>query len=498
MAAEPTKEHRAPARVDRRTLLRSGLTVAALGGPFAGFVSACDRDEPRYRIAGLVPVRDGRDGVVRLHLPDGFEYRSFHHTAERVELDDGTELPGRHDGMGAFDDGDGLVLVRNHEVDSPGQLDLDAYAAFGPGDLTPYDPAARGGTTTVHVDRHGRVGRAYTSLHGTLRNCSGGIMPWGAWVTCEETVSGPDVSRDFGSRSNKPLQRRHGYVFEVPAGGRVTDPVPIRAAGRFSHEAVAFEPTNGHLYLTEDNHGFASGFYRYTPPNDALADRRIEDGGVLDMLAVAARPNAHLEGQQDAGATYEVGWVRIDRPDFGDDSGPATRTDGEAGVYVAEQGWEKGAAYFSRLEGQVCEDGVVYFCSTQGGGRAEDDPGPSAGYGNGFGQVWAYEPDGSAGGTLTCVYQSPGPGVLDLPDNVTMSARGTLVLCEDSEGDIYLRGLTREGKLRPLALNRAPDIFDSEFAGSTFSPDGTTLFVNIQDDDGMTFAIWGPWERYGI
>jgi hypothetical protein len=37
-----------------------------------------------------------------------------------------------------------------------------------------------------------------------------------------------------------------------------------------------------------------------------------------------------------------------------------------------------------------------------------------------------------------------------------------------------------------------------EFAGSTFSPDGHTLFVNIQASRGLTFAIWGPWHRIGV
>ncbi|MGH8828550.1 MAG: alkaline phosphatase PhoX, partial [Jiangellaceae bacterium] len=40
--------------------------------------------------------------------------------------------------------------------------------------------------------------------------------------------------------------------------------------------------------------------------------------------------------------------------------------------------------------------------------------------------------------------------------------------------------------------------FGDEFAGATFSPDGRTLFVNIQASRGMTFAIWGPWERVGV
>jgi secreted PhoX family phosphatase len=33
-----------------------------------------------------------------------------------------------------------------------------------------------------------------------------------------------------------------------------------------------------------------------------------------------------------------------------------------------------------------------------------------------------------------------------------------------------------------------------EFAGATFSPDGETLFVNIQTP-GSTFAIWGSWRK---
>ncbi len=145
--------------------------------------------------------------------------------------------------------------------------------------------------------------------------------------------------------------------------------------------------------------------------------------------------------------------------------------------------------------------GIIYFCSTQGGGPAE--PGPSdtvQGFGNGFGQVWAYDTFSSR---LRLVYQSPGPEVLDFPDNVTTSHRGTLVLCEDSTGDNFLRGLTPSGELFDIALNRLVSStgtprFGDEFAGSTFSPDGRTLFVNIQASRGMTFAIWGPWGRIGV
>jgi secreted PhoX family phosphatase len=67
----------------------------------------------------------------------------------------------------------------------------------------------------------------------------------------------------------------------------------------------------------------------------------------------------------------------------------------------------------------------------------------------------------------------------------------------------YIRGLTARGKLFDIALNRlvgkaGNDRSNDEFAGSTFSPDGHTLFVNIQASAGMTFAIWGPWRRLGV
>ena len=85
-----------------------------------------------------------------------------------------------------------------------------------------------------------------------------------------------------------------------------------------------------------------------------------------------------------------------------------------------------------------------------------------------------------------------------------MSQRGSLVVCEDSSGDNYVRGLSRGGQLWDIALNRmrragddAPR-FGDEFAGSTFSPDGHTLFVNIQASAGLTFAIWGPWHEIGV
>ena len=76
-------------------------------------------------------------------------------------------------------------------------------------------------------------------------------------------------------------------------------------------------------------------------------------------------------------------------------------------------------------------------------------------------------------------------------------------MCED--GDLIpqrLHGLTTEGELFTFAKNNVRlkgernnlqgDFRGSEWAGATFSADGSWLFVNLQKP-GITFAITGPW-----
>jgi secreted PhoX family phosphatase len=402
--------------------------------------------------------------------------------------------------MAAFPGPDGNVwLVRNHEVNGPG-------VAFGPG--TPYDPQARGGTTTILVTPDGHVLQSFTSLNGTQMNCAGGRMPYGSWITCEETVNGPDVGPDFTGASNIPLRERHGFIFEVPAGGQ-SSREPVLQAGRFAHEAAALDPESGWLYLTEDNFGWPSALYRYKAPVHPMEARAIRDGGWLQMLAVKGCPNADLAAAQVSGAVYDVEWVDVDDPNPTFSPGStateeAPTSNDAALIWVGDQGRARGAAHFSRLEGATFSGCTLFFCSTQGGGAPEDLgalPISDNGFGNGSGQVWAYD---TRSERLKCLIQSSGPAVLDLPDNVTTrTSTGAVVLCEDNVNDNFIRGLTRDGRLFDIALNRlrsasGTDRSNDEFAGATFSPDGGTLFANIQSSAGMTFAIWGPWDRLGV
>jgi secreted PhoX family phosphatase len=135
----------------------------------------------------------------------------------------------------------------------------------------------------------------------------------------------------------------------------------------------------------------------------------------------------------------------------------------------------------------------VFFVSTEGGGPFVADPPPngSAGFGDGYGQVWMYD---AVDETLTLVFESPGPDVLDFPDNIIVTPRRkSVMLCEDSPSGNMLRALTKDGLIFDFALNNLAGGVD-EFAGATFGPGGQVLYSNMQSN-GITYAIFGPWER---
>ncbi len=489
--------------LDRRKFLQHGAVVTAgtllAGGTHAlaahGALAAPGRRGQQVQAPNnggygpLQPTPDNTTGLPLLSLPAGFEYASFGHNAIYAQqlnaergLDlplrgsDGRPTPGRHDGMAAFPTSDdGIVrLVRNHEQGySPTDVAQDPdeiHGAYNQYDSTAigdpedaYDPRAAGGTTTLTFDtRRLQLLDSFISLNGTSVNCAGGPTPWGSWLSCEETVNGPE--------NNPSFAQKHGYVFEVPAdGGPVEKPEPYRAMGRFVHEAVAVDPASGIVYETEDS-GDTSGFYRFIPKEPG----NLGAGGQLQMLAVKTQPQLKTyQGHSDrVGNPMPVEWVTIDDPD------PAAITSES----VFAQGWAKGGAAFARLEGCWYDGGSIFFNATSGGDARS-------------GQVWEYRPRGRSGGQLILLFESPSPELLDAPDNITVSPRGGLVLCEDGGGEQYVRGLNERGEIFDFALNSivGPEA-NNEFAGACFSPDGEVMFVNVQTP-GVSFAIRGPWEN---
>lgn len=443
--------------LDRRQFI--GRAAALAGGALAGSASlpglvarATGSPGRASRGAGgygpLFPTASKNTGETLLALPKGFQYTAFGRTG--TLMSDGKPTPALHDGMAAFHAPNGTVrLVRNHEVRARvAAIDLPSA----------YDPLAGGGNTTVVVDPDTRLlVKDFVSLSGSHTNCAGGPTPWGSWVTCEETVVGTVAG--YG--------KAHGYNFEVPAmaDGPVSA-TPLKAMGRFVHEAIAVDPKTGWVYETEDRG--TSGIYRFIPNREG----DLGSGGSLAMLRVIDHPNYDTRTGQTVGQRFKVDWVPIADPD------PANAESDSLAVF--KQGAAQGGATFARLEGAWYGDRRIYFHATSGGDL-------------GLGQVWELVPNRQNDrASLVLLYESNDPAALDSPDNITVSPRGGLVLCEDGDGDQYLRGLTRQGQIFDFALNVHPGFTDMEFAGATFSPDGDTLFVNIQTP-GVTMAIWGPW-----
>jgi len=387
-----------------------------------------------------------------LALPDGFDYWVVSPAGDA--LSDGVNtVPGAHDGMAAFRGPYGsMILVRNHELSTGG------IKTAVPSGAT-YDTTRFGGTTTLVLDNQGQLVSHLGSLAGTERNCAGGPTPWDTWLTCEETFSTGNA--------------RHGYVFEIPAGGEGL-PQPIVEMGRFSHEAAAVDPATGYVYLTEDRGD--SLFYRFRPN----VYGNLRSGGVLEALRLRDFPTGVNTGANFRDYLFQplaAEWVTIEQPD------PASESNGQS---TRAQGIARGAARFVRGEGAWWGNGKVYFVSTSGGN-------------DGGGQVFAYDP---LDGTLTLFVEAlrdpNDPALADnsgfivaAPDNVTVGPDGRLYLCEDGSGVEKVVGVNHNGELYETARNV---LNSSEFCGACFSHDGRFMFVNVQSP-GLTCVIRGEWRK---
>lgn len=455
--------------ITRRDLMKGAATTA--GVVAVGNVSVLFSASPATAGERLGPLVPDPQGL--LDLPEGFRYTILSREGDPLRSGGGF-VPSRFDGGAAFR-GRGRLsyYVRNHELSA--SADYPVRAA----DALTYDPGAVGGTTTLVLEDDEHVVDEYVSLAGTVKNCAGGVTPWNTWLTCEETE---DIAGDSS------YQRDHGYVFEVdPAAPRRNlNPTPIRAMGRFQHEAVAIDPRTGEVFMTEDDSGPLGLFYRFVPNARPRGFGDYQRGG--ELFAMRCRHRGRLVSDlspfQEIGSTLQVEWVRVPDPDGRDLGSVRTQFDSPGSGRTVGGPITRAR----KLEGMWWSQAeqLVYFVSSYArlsdGSAAEHD-----------GQVWSYSAKRQQIRLEVCFNFNPNPlnEKPNGPDNITVTPWGGLLLAEDHDGGKHLYVADKHGHVVPFARNA---ISNNEMAGVCFSPDGRTLYTSIYTP-GITFAITGPFQR---
>jgi secreted PhoX family phosphatase len=246
--------------------------------------------------------------------------------------------------------------------------------------------------------------------------------------------------------------------------------------GRFRHEAIAVDPVTGIVYLTEDRNDGV--IYRFIPK----VKGELARGGRLQALKIAKKGKFDSRNWPGNKSTFPlverlpVEWIDLDNVESPADD-------------LRIQALQKGALIFSRAEGMwygsadVVGEDSIYFACTDGGEAHLGQifryfPGPNEGAGN----------ESEAPGHIELYLEPNDTALLKNADNITISPSGHLFICEDTKKANHIRGVSENGEMFTLARNR---LNDSELAGVCVSPDGSTVYVNIQSP-GITLAIRGP------
>lgn len=399
----------------RRRFLQQSLAGA---GILAGGVSLWGCGTPRATGSPLEPARladaaRNRQKVTvgdsEVWIPKGTRIRQVARSSERPAPGSEYHWHPSPDGGATFSTPDkGWIYVSNSEIREPG----------------------KGGVGALRFDAEGEVVDAYAICTGTESNCAGGETPWGTWLTCEE----------YG----------RGQVFECDPFGE-HDAVVVPALGTYKHEAVAVDPDNGYLFLTEDE---GDGLlYRFTPENWPEGGKPDLSAGLLEALIADSDPR---EGET------RVRWEAVPDPLF------------EGETPTRYQFDEK--TTFDGGEGIWYHEGRVFF-ATKGDNR-----------------VWLLEPKSNR---LQVVYEgargSLDPTIADV-DNVTVSRRGEVLVAEDGP-EMRLVVLGPDMVATPVVDFVGQR--DSEICGPAFSPDGDRLYFSSQrgpagkSDDGRIYELSG-------
>ncbi len=364
---------------------------------------------------------------------------------------------------------------------------------------------------------------------GTLNNCASGITPWGTYLTCEENFinyfKGPttpsahearwglrpgdpagyrwhefDERFDATKHPNEP--NRFGWVVEIDPFNPSSAPIKRTALGRAAHEGATVATTRDGravVYMGEDAR--FEYIYKFVSrdrirPGGAAANAELLDHGTLYVARFDREGNGRWlplvlgngfvrpeQGFADQGevmvkarqASDALGGTMMDRPEW---------------IEVDRQGW-----VYCTLTNNSQRGNPAFYPPDAANPRAD----------NTMGHIIRWKEDGDFDGTVFrwehfVLAGDPANERADAkgnvkgdafgcPDGLWVDGRGVLwIQCDMStsamgRGDLARLGNNamlasdpRTGEVRRFLVGPA----GCEITGATTTPDGRTMFVNIQ------------------
>jgi secreted PhoX family phosphatase len=394
--------------------------------------------------------------------------------------------------------------------------------------ITATTPFAVGGPAAGHALMRTAADPSGRRVLGTLNNCASGKTPWGTYLSGEENFAnyfdggetldahqarwglrkasayrwGPHDERFDATRHPNEFNR-FGWIVEVDPADPASTPVKRTALGRAAHEGAWVAVTkDGRAVVYSGEDAAFEYIYKFVSrdriaPGGAAANRELLDHGTLYV----ARFDADGSGR----------WLPLVHG-----NGPLTPANGFADpgevVIKSRQASDAlGATKMDRPEWIAIDESSrdVYCTLTNNGARGRPGrPGPDAANpraNNVMGNIIRWKDDGDfdattmrwdhfvlAGDPANERAEARGTirgDVFACPDGLAFDARGVLWIGTDASATQMNRGeLVNIGNNQLLACDPATGEVrrflagpvNCEITGATWTPDGRTMFVNVQ------------------
>jgi secreted PhoX family phosphatase len=394
--------------------------------------------------------------------------------------------------------------------------------------FTASTPFTLGGPAAGHALMKTAADPAGRTVLGTVNNCASGMTPWGTYLSGEENfafyfAAGDNLDvhqRRWGLRKTSPYRwaehderfdavkhpnepNRFGWIVEIDPMDPTSTPVKRTALGRAAHEGASVAVTkDGRAVVYSGEDARFEYIYKFVSrdkiaPGGAKANRELLDHGTLHV----ARFDADGSGR----------WLPLvyGRAPLTAANGFADQ--GEVVIKARQASDALGGTKMDRPEWIAIDQtrGEVYCTLTNNSSRGQpnmpavDAVNPRAN--NVMGGVIRWKDDGDFDGTTfrwSHLVLAGDPAneraeakgnvkgdIFACPDGLVLDARGVLWIQTDAHATQMYKGeLKNIGNNQMLAFDRTTGEVrrfltgptNCEVTGATLTPDGTTMFVNIQ------------------